>query len=241
MTGKRIPAILADLRALGSEKNRAGMARYGIKVDDAFGVSIPELRKVAKRLGSDHDLALALWATGNHEARLLACFVDDPASVTAKQMDAWASDFDSWDVCDQATTSLFDQSKHAWSKAVAWAKRDEEWVKRGGFALMAGLAWHDKSAPDGDFLKLLSLIERGACDERNFVKKAVNWALRNIGKRNRALNQAAIACAKRILAAANERAGGERGGDPATRAARWVATDAFRELGSAKTRARLKA
>ena len=190
-----VPAILAIVRALGSERHRAGMARYGINVEHAFGVSIYELRKVAKRLGTDHGLALALWATGNHEARLLACFIDDPALVTPKQMDAWAGDFDSWDICDQACTSLFDQTEHAWAKAAEWAEHDDEWVKRGGFALMAGLAWHDRVTADPPFGKLLKLIERAACDERNFVRKAVNWALRNIGKRNLALNQAALACA----------------------------------------------
>lgn len=234
----RVPAILAELRGMGSERKRAGMARYGINVENAFGVSIYELRKVAKRLGTDHDLALALWATGNHEARLLACFVDDSAAVTAAQTEAWGADFDSWDICDQATTSLFDLTPHAWPKVAEWAGRDEEWIKRAGFALMAGLAVHDKSAADGKFVKLFPLIERGASDDRNFVKKAVNWALRNIGKRNRALNAAAVASARRILAAANERAGGERGGDLAARAARWVATDAIRELTSEKVRAR---
>ena len=216
------------------------MARYGINVENAFGVSVYELRKVARSLGTDHELALALWATGNHEARLLACFVDDPAMVTEEQVEAWASDFDSWDICDQATTSLFDRTKHAWAKAAEWAKRDEEWVKRGGFALMAGLAVHDKTATNQAFESLLPLIERGAWDDRNFVKKAVNWALRNIGKLNRALNAAAIACAERIRDSANLRAGGERGGDPPTRSARWVAVDALRELTSDKVQSRLK-
>jgi 3-methyladenine DNA glycosylase AlkD len=186
-------------------------------------------------------LALALWATGNHEARLLACFVDDPGAVSATQMEAWARDFDSWDICDQATTSLFDQTRIAWRMAAGWARREEEWVKRAAFALMAGLASHDKSAPDRAYLDLLPLIERGAFDARNFVKKAVNWALRNIGKRSRALRRAAIASAKRIRAAANTRAGGERGGDAEARSARWVATDALRELESERVRARLDA
>jgi 3-methyladenine DNA glycosylase AlkD len=236
----RVAPILSELRAMGSERDRAGMARYGINVADAFGVSIYELRKVAKRLGTDHSLALELWATGNHEARLLACFVDDPAAVTPKQMETWARGFDSWDICDQATTSLFDVTTHAWAKAAEWAGRDQEWVKRAGFALMAGLAVHDKTAGDREFLRLLPLIEREAFDDRNFVKKAVNWALRNIGKRNRALNAAACACAARIRAAANDRAGGERGGDSASRAARWVSSDALRELTSEKRRAGLK-
>jgi 3-methyladenine DNA glycosylase AlkD len=237
---KRVEQILAKLSAMGSAKDRAGMARYGINVENAFGVSVYELRRVAKRLGTDHDLALALWATGNHEARLLACFVDDAGSVTEEQMETWASGFDSWDVCDQATTSLFDLTKHAWAKASEWAKRDEEWIKRGGFTLMAGLAVHDKTATDRMFLKLLPLIERGAFDDRNFVKKAVNWALRNIGKRNLVLHAAATACAERVRVAASKAAGGERGGDPSARAARWVATDALRDLGSEKTMARLK-
>jgi len=239
-TDERVTEVLGELRSLGSEKDRAGMARYGINVANAFGVSVYELRKVAKRLGTDHELALALWGTGNHEARLLACFVDDPAMVSAKQTEEWVRDFDSWDVCDQATTSLFDQTKHAWSKASEWASQDEEWVRRAGFALMAGLAVHDKSAADRAFTKLLPLIERGAFDGRNFVKKAANWALRNIGKRNRALNKTAMACAERIRAAANERAGGERGGDLGARSARWVATDALRELASDKVQARLE-
>jgi 3-methyladenine DNA glycosylase AlkD len=238
---QRVTYILAELRSMGSEKNRSGMARYGIKVENAFGVSVYQLRKIAKRLGNDHALALALWATGNHEARLLACFVDDPTAVTERQLEAWARDFDSWDICDQATTSLFDLTAHAWGKAVQWAARDEEWVKRAGFTLIAGLAVHDKSATDQAFCKLLPLIARGASDPRNFVKKAVNWALRNIGKRNRALNVAAIACAEKIRGAANRCAGGERGGDPETRSARWVARDALRELTSDKAQARLKA
>ena len=239
-TNRQVTDILSELRSLGSPENRKGMARYGINVENAFGVSIYDLRKLAKRLGTDHDLALALWTTGNHDARLLACFVDDPAQVTERQTEAWARDFDSWDLCDQATTSLFDRTKHAWVKAHAWAVRDEPWVKRAGFALMAGLASHDKVAKDRAFVKLFPLIEHAASDDRNFVKKAVNWALRNIGKRNRALNAAAILCAEKIRAAANKRAGAERGGDCQARSARWVAADALRELTSAKVRARLK-
>jgi Predicted DNA alkylation repair enzyme len=240
MNEKQVADILLELRAMGSERDRAGMARFGINVENAFGVSVPELRKIAKRLGSDHELALLLWETGNHESRLLACFVDDPAVVTENQLNAWVLDFDSWDICDQATSSLFDRTKYAWSKAVEWAARDEEWVRRAGFALMAGLAVHDKGAGDRAFVRLLPIIERQAFDERNFVKKAVNWALRNIGKRNRACNAAAIVCAERIRAAADKRAGGERGGDRGVRAARWVAADALRELSSDKVQARLK-
>lgn len=239
MNDERVNQILKELRGLGSGRDRKGMARRGINVAHAFGVSIGELRKVAERFGPDHELALALWKTGNQDARLLACFVDDPAAVTAEQMDEWAGGFDSWNLCDQATTSLFDLTPHAWTKAAEWAEREEEWIRRAGFALMAGLAVHDKKASDRDFSKLLPRIESAAFDERNFVKKAVNWALRNIGKRNRKLNAAALACAGRIHAAANQRAGGERGGDAAVRAARWVAKDAIRELSSEKLRARL--
>jgi 3-methyladenine DNA glycosylase AlkD len=238
-TDARVAAILEELRGLGSEKDRDGMARYGIDVEDAFGVSVYALRAIAGRLGTDHGLARALWATGNHEARLLACFVDDPAQVTVRQLESWARDLDSWDVCDQAATSLFDRTPHAWTMAVEWAGREETWVKRAGFAMMAGLAVHDRAAADRGFLRLFPVIARGAADDRNFVKKAVSWALRNVGKRNAALNAAAIRCARRIRDAANRRAGGARGGDARTRAARWVALDALRELESEKVQARL--
>ena len=233
--------LLAELRALGTEANRAGMARYGINVEHASGVPVTSLRKLARRIGTDHDLALALWATGHHEARLLACFVDDANAVTDAQAEAWARDFDSWDLCDQATTSLFDRTPLAWPKAVQWARRDDPWVRRAAFALIAGLAVHDKAAADRAFADLLPLIEQAATDDRNFVRKAVNWALRNIGKRNESLNEAALACARRILAAANTRAGGPRGGDAGARSARWVATDAIRELDAARLRERLRA
>jgi 3-methyladenine DNA glycosylase AlkD len=215
------------------------MARYGIKVDDAFGVSVYELRRIARPLARDHALALALWATGNHEARLLATMVDDPALVDEAQMEAWVLDLDSWDICDQLTSNLLDKTALAYEKARAWAARDEEFVKRAAFALIAALAWQDKEAPDERILAFLPLIEEHAGDPRNFVKKAVNWALRNIGKRNLARNAAAIACAERIRAAADARAGGPRGGDPSARAARWVASDALRELTSDKVQARL--
>jgi 3-methyladenine DNA glycosylase AlkD len=237
----RVRVILDQLRAMGSERDRAGMARYGINVENAFGVSVRALRGMAAALAKDHELALRLWATGNHEARLLACFVEDPAAVTEEQVEAWVAGVGSWDLCDQLATSLLDRTGHAWSKAAEWTGREEEWVRRAGFALVAGLAVHDKAAPDRMFLRLLPAIERGAVDGRNYVKKAVNWALRHIGKRNPALNAAALASARRILAAANRRAGGERGGDDGARAARWVAADAIRELESEKVQARLRA
>ncbi|MCC7074830.1 MAG: DNA alkylation repair protein [Deltaproteobacteria bacterium] len=234
-----VNAVLRELRSLGSARARAGMARYGINVDRAFGVSVLQLRRMAKGLGTSHSLALALWATKQHEARLLACFVDEPALVTAAQMARWAAGFDSWDLCDQACTSLFDRTRHAWPLSRVWARHEDVWVKRAGFALMAGLARHDQMAADGRFEALLPLIERGAFDERNFVKKAVSWALRNIGKRNRALNAAARRCAERIRGRATSASRGARRGDVGARAARFVAADALRELGAARTLARL--
>jgi 3-methyladenine DNA glycosylase AlkD len=225
--------LVDELRALGSERDRAGMARYGINVANAFGVSVRTTRQMAKEHRRDHALALALWDTGLHEPRLLAAFVDDPAQVTPAQMEAWALDFDSWDLTDQVTTSLFDRTPYAWEKARAWAVRPEEFVKRGGFTLIVGLAVHDKEADDERFTRMLDLMRKQASDPRNFVKKAVSWALRTIGKRDPALNAASVACARRILAVA------AHGSDPEARAARWVAKDALRELESEKVRARL--
>ena len=235
----RAEAVLAELAPLGSEEARAGMARYGIETGDAFGVSIYQLRPVARRLGRDHQLALALWATGNHEARLLASMVDDAASVTAGQMDAWAAEFDSWDVCDQVTSNLFDKTPFAWDKVRDWSAAPGEWVKRAAFATAAALAVQDKGAADEPFLEILELCRREAGDDRNFVKKAVNWALRNIGKRNLRLHAAAIATAEAILAEAEVRAAADRK-DPAARSRRWIARDALRELRSEKTVERVR-
>jgi 3-methyladenine DNA glycosylase AlkD len=222
-----VEQVLVRLRALGSERDRQGMARYGINTTQAYGVSIYKLRPLAKEIGTDHRLALALWRTGVHEARMLAVFIDDPARVTGTQMERWAKGFDSWDLCDQVSTSLFDQTALAWTKAVEWSRRPEEFVRRAGFAMMAGLAVHDKAAADAAFLDLLPAIAAAAGDDRNFVKKAVNWALRNIGKRNLRLNRAALAACKTIAA-------------QGTRSARWIAADARRELESPKVQARLR-
>ncbi len=232
-TRERLTAVMDELTGKASESSRAGMARYGINVAHAFGVSVPELRRMAKALGTDHDLALALWDTGNHEARLLAGMVDDPAAVTEAQMEEWAAGFDSWDVCDQVTSNLFDRTPFAYDKVRAWSAAEDEWVKRAAFATAAALAVHDKAAPDERFLAILELVRREAGDGRNFVKKAVNWALRNIGKRNAALHTAAIDAAAAILAAAEALAAADRR-DPAARSARWVARDALRELRSDK-------
>jgi 3-methyladenine DNA glycosylase AlkD len=234
----RADEVLARLAPLGGEEARAGMARYGIRTEDAFGVSVYELRRVAKDLGRDHDLALALWATGNHEGRLLASMVDDPALVTGGQMEAWAAEFDSWDVCDQVTSNLFDKTRFAWDKVREWSGSPHEWVKRAAFATAAALAVQDKRAPDEPFLEILELCRREAGDDRNFVKKAVNWALRNIGKRNAALHAAALETAEAILAEGDRFAAADRR-DPAARARRWVARDALRELRSEKVLARV--
>lgn len=211
--------ILAQLKALANPRNVEGMARFGINPHNTLGVSIPQLRRLAKQAGTDHRLALALWRSGIHEARILASMVDEPARVTAAQMESWVKDFDSWDVCDQVCSNLFDQTPFAHRHAAAWARREEEFVRRAGFALMAALAVHDKSARDAAFKKFLPLIKRYATDDRNFVKKAVNWALRGIGKRNLALNRAAIATAKKIQAIDSK-------------TAQWIAADALRELTS---------
>jgi 3-methyladenine DNA glycosylase AlkD len=235
----RAAAVLAELAARGSAEARAGMARYGINTSDAYGVSVYELRRIAKELGRDHDLALALWATGNHEARLLASMVDEPARVTEAQMDDWAAAFDSWDLCDQVTSNLFDKTPYAWGKVRAWSAAEGEWVKRAAFATAAALAVQDKKAADEPFLEILDLVRREAGDDRNFVKKAVNWALRNIGKRNLRLHAAAVAAAEAILAEAETRAAADRR-DPAARSGRWIARDALRELRSEKTLQRVR-
>ena len=232
-TRQRLTAVMDELAGKASDESRAGMARYGINVAHAFGVSVYELRRMAKALGSDHALALALWRTGNHEARLLASMVDDPAAVTTAQMEEWAAAFDSWDVCDQVTSNLFDKTPFAYDKVREWSAAQDEWVKRAAFATAAALAVQDKKAPDERFFAILALVQREAGDGRNFVKKAVNWALRNIGKRNAVLHAAAIDTAEAILAEAEALAAADRR-DPAARSARWVARDALRELRSEK-------
>jgi 3-methyladenine DNA glycosylase AlkD len=228
--------VVERLRALGRPENVAGMARYGISTAGALGVPIPELRAIAKELkpcrGADpkpaHELALALWESDVHEVRILASLVDVPALVTPAQADAWVADLDSWDVCDQLCSNLLSWTPFAYEKAAQWSAADAEFVKRAAFALMCGLTVHDKAAGDAPFLVFLTIIEREACDERNFVKKAVNWALRQIGKRDRNLHAAALAV-------------GERLRDSGSKAARWVASDALRELSDERRIARIKA
>jgi len=211
--------IIGKLKSLSDPEAVKGMARFGINPENTYGVSIPNLRKIARETGKDHALAQQLWASGIHEARMLACYVDQSEMVTEAQMESWVKDFDSWDVCDQCCSNLFDQTELAHSKAAEWSRREEGFVKRAGFTLMAVLAVHDKKATDEDFLKFLPMIKREATDERNFVKKAVNWALRQIGKRNLNLNKAAIKTAEEIQ-------------QIDSKSARWIAADAIRELTS---------
>ena len=211
--------IIERLKSLSDPEAVQGMARFGIKPENTYGVSIPNLRSIAKKAGKDHALAQELWASDIHEARILASMVDDPRLVAEEQLEDWVKDFDSWDVCDQVCMNLFDKVPLGWRKVRDWSKREEEFVKRAAFALIACLAWHDKQAEDGQFIELLPIIVNGATDDRNFVKKAVNWALRHIGKRNLSLNQAALQTARKIQ-------------QLDSRAARWIAADAIRELSS---------
>ena len=215
-----MPAVaeaIDALKRLGSKAGRDGMARYGLPSAKAFGVSVKDIQSVAKKLGKDHALAAALWKSGWHEARMLACYVDDPVRVTAAQMDAWAKDFDNWGICDTVCFVLFDKTPHAWKKVEAWSKRKEEFVRRAAFALLWGLTVHDKRAEDERFVRGLALIQAAATDERHYVKKAVNMALRATGKRNPELRAAALSTARKLALLTSE-------------SARWVGRDALREL-----------
>lgn len=210
--------IIKKLESLKNPKNVEGMARFGIRPKaEVYGVPIPELRKIAKIVKKDHELAIELWDSKIHEAQILAGMVGDPEKLTARQIKKWASDFDSWDVCDQVCMNLFDKSKIAKAQINKFAKSKKEFVKRTAFALMAALASHDRKMADKDFIKFFPLIKKASTDERNFVKKAVNWALRGIGKRNRSLNIQAIKLAKEIQKIESK-------------SAKWIANDAIREL-----------
>ncbi len=224
---KDLKQVLQELKRRGNPANVEGMARFGMTPDQRLGVSVPEMRKIARQVGKNHSLALTLWKTGIPEARIVAGMVADPHKLTEAEMDDWVTDFNSWDVCDQVCMNLFDKSPLAWKKVRDWANREEEFVKRAAFALLACLAWHDKNAEDSSFTGYFSIIREASTDERNFVKKAVNWALRHIGKRNRRLNQAAIQLAREIQ-------------DIDSKAARWIARDAIRELESEAAQNRLK-
>jgi 3-methyladenine DNA glycosylase AlkD len=216
-----IDAILAELQSLGSEANRAGQARFGIDTARAYGMSVANLRRVARRLKRDHRLAAALWRTGVHEARILAAYVDEPARVTRKQMDEWAAAFDSWDLCDQVCANLFDRTPYVEEKIRQWAADEREFVRRAAFALAAAYAVHAKGVADAAFLPMLDLVERHATDPRNLVRKAVNWALRQIGKRSPALRGPALALAEKLAASPDK-------------TARWIGRDAARELKNTK-------
>ncbi len=206
---------------------RAGMARFGIATDSALGISVARLRQLAREIGPDHNLALELWDSGLHEARILASMLADPRQADSALLDTWAADFNSWDLCDQCCNNFFRKTAFARAKIFEWCPRQEEFLRRAGFVMICVLAVHDRQAPDHDFEILLELVEKYAFDERNFVKKAVNWALRQIGKRNRQLNLTAIACAERIAVQDSP-------------AARWIATDALRELRNPRTRMRMQ-
>jgi 3-methyladenine DNA glycosylase AlkD len=223
----QLEEILRELESLADPRAVEGMARFGISSKNTYGVPIPSLRVMAKKIGRNHVLAQQLWSSGIHEARILAGMVDSPEVVTEEQMESWVKDFDSWDVCDQVCSNLFDKPKLAHRKAVEWSRRREEFVKRAGFVLMAALSVHDKKAKDEAFLKFLPIIKRESIDDRNFVKKAVNWALRQIGKRNIALNRAAVATAEEIQ-------------KMDSKSARWIASDALRELTSEAVRNKLR-
>jgi 3-methyladenine DNA glycosylase AlkD len=223
----RLKAALALLHQNARPSELEGMARFGITGENRLGLSVPVMRRIARTLGHDHALALALWDTGIPDARMVAAMVAEPEKLTSRQMDKWAKGFASWDVCDQVCASAFRASPLAWRKVQAWATRRDEFVRRAAFALLASLVVHDKLARDDRFVAALPLIEAAACDERNFVKKAVNWALRCIGKRNPALNAAAIAAARRIR-------------QQESRPARWIAADALRELTSEPVQTRLR-
>ena len=219
--------VLDKLQSKARPEQLKGMAKYGMTIEQRLGVSVPDMRKLAKEIGRDHKLALDLWRTGIAEARIVAGMVGDPAELAGEQMEDWVKGINSWDVCDQVCMNLFEKNQLAWKKIVDWSEREEEFVKRTAFSLIACLAWHDKKASDEKFIELLPVIIRGATDERNFAKKAVNWALRNIGKRNLNLNRVAINAAKEIQRLDSK-------------AARWIAADAIRELESDAIQSRLR-
>lgn len=223
----KVEEILKKLKSLSNPKNVEGTARFEINPKNTYGVSIPVLRKMAKQIGKNHQLAQQLWDSDIHEARILAGLIGEPDKITEKQMEEWVGDFDSWDVCDQVISSLFDKTAIAFRKAIEWSKRKQEFVKRAGFVTMACLAVHDKKANDKKFEQFFPFIRREATDERNFVKKAVNWALRQIGKRNLSLNRKAIETAKAIQKIDSK-------------SAKWIASDAIRELTSEAVQKRLQ-
>jgi 3-methyladenine DNA glycosylase AlkD len=218
--------VLRTLKKLSRPENIEGMKRFGISTANNLGISIVTLRAQAKKIGTDHALAQRLWDSQIHDARLLATIIDDPRLVTQQQMDRWASQFDSWDICDQCCNNLFYKTPYAYDKAREWCTNEKEYVKRAGFTLITVLAVHDKNAADDRFISFFPLIKEQANDNRNYVKKAINWALRQIGKRNTKLNKEALSLAQDL----------KQSGSPA---ARWIASDAIRELTSDSVQHRL--
>jgi 3-methyladenine DNA glycosylase AlkD len=216
-----VTEIIAQLKSQANPVNTAGMARFGINPVNTLGISIPVLRKMGRSIGRHHELALQLWDSGLHEARLLAAMIDKPAEVTEEQMENWTAEFDSWDVCDQCCSNLYALTPLAYQKALEWSSRPEEFVKRAGFVMMAALAVKDKKAQDQKLLQFFDALKAGATDKRNFVKKAVNWAIRQIGKRNLALNKQSVDLSTEIQQMDSS-------------AARWIAADALRELTGAR-------
>lgn len=218
--------IMAKLEKLAGSKDLNQIARFGINTERALGISMLDVRKIAKEFKKDHGLAKQLWSAGTNESRILASFLDEPEKVSGKQMEEWVKDFNSWHICDQVC-DLFERTKFAYDKAIEWGSRQEEFVKRAGFALIAGLTVHDKKAPDSKFEKFFPLIKKESCDDRNFIKKAVNWALRNLGKLNLNLNKKAIKITKEIQ-------------KMNCKSAKWIAADALKELNSKAVQDRLK-
>jgi 3-methyladenine DNA glycosylase AlkD len=219
--------ILEKLKSKSRKDQIQDMAKYGIKTDNRLGVSIPDIRKIAKEFGKNHEIALELWKTGIADARITAALIDEVEKVTPKQMDLWVKDFDSWDVCDQVCMNLFDKTSYAWNKVIEWSNRDEEFIKRAAFALLACLAWHNKNASNEKFIEFFPIIKNNINDERNYVKKAISWSIRHIGKRNIKLHRSVLIFAEDIKKIN-------------TKNARWIASDVIRDLNSIPTKNRLK-
>ena len=219
--------IFEKLKLKSRKDQLEGMSRYGININKRLGVSIPDIRKIAKEFGKNHLVALELWDVGLADAKITAALIDEPDKVTENQMEEWVKDIDSWDVCDQICMNLFDKTPYAWKKIIDWSKRDEEFVKRTAFSLLACLAWHDKKSDDNKFIDYFPLIKRNATDERNYVKKAVSWALRHIGKRNLNLHKAALKLASEIK-------------QIDSKTSRWIGSDVIKDLNSDSTKRRLK-
>ncbi|MFN2158796.1 MAG: DNA alkylation repair protein [Anaerolineales bacterium] len=218
--------VMEMLQSAADAENLDGMARYGMSTEKRLGVKVPQIRQIAREVGRDHQLALDLWDTGIAEARIVASMVADPELVTEDQMDKWITDFNSWDVCDQVCMNLFEKTPLSWGRIRAWHSREPEFERRAAYALVACLAWHDKNAPDGKFIELIPLIEEAAVDERNFVKKAVSWALRNIGKRSSGLNRVALATARGLIKSDDK-------------TSRWIGKDTIRDITSPAAQRRL--